>query len=150
MTEQKEKLALFSMTADLGNGRTLGINFNTPLETEEGEINASVDKFRGIVDRQQARSALIGHIENIETQTRKIKHMREDIEDIDQQHARKAAANGGHKKEYRIPLQEQEVRMSIVKNLTRLEEDLEAMKKYQEKLEIEAGLAKKDEAKKVA
>lgn len=138
------KLAMLEMTAQLGNDRTLAIRFNTPLEATEADVNVAVDKYLGVINRQQAKAALVGHRENIETQERKLRHMREDIEVIDEREARRADAAGAGGRKYKAPQQDIETRKAVVKQLERLEEDLEAMKKYEKKLEQEAGVVSEE------
>ena len=137
--EVVRRVANIHMTADLGNGRAISVQYSVDADAEAGDINADVDKFLSVMNRQQAKSALVGHAETIEAEERKIKRMREDLEAIDERHARRRDANGKHSD--RIPQQEVELRIASVKNIKRMEEELEVMKEYHKKLSIEAGVA---------
>lgn len=139
--DQQPKLAAIQMAADLGNGRSIAINYTVPALADRAAIIEDVEKFRAVIDQQQAKSALVGHTESIEAEERKIKRMREDLEAIDERHARRAAVNG--KGSRQIPLQEQELREAQVKNIRRMEEELLVMKEYHKKLMDEAGVTAK-------
>lgn len=48
----------YALTYDLGNGRSIQVNGNFYQDDSPAEMNAKLDKLRGVLDRQRAKSDL--------------------------------------------------------------------------------------------
>lgn len=48
----------YALTYDLGNGRTIQVNGNFYADDDAAAMNAKLDKLRGVLDRQRAKSDL--------------------------------------------------------------------------------------------
>ena len=57
MTDKNDIGYAWNFLADLGNGRQFSINGNFPKGASAEDMNKEIDKVRGAVDRQQAKSA---------------------------------------------------------------------------------------------
>ncbi len=117
----------WNFAADLGNGRQFSISGNFATDTTADDINKEVDKVRGVVDRQQAKSALLSANQEIEQLEFRVASAKKDLSYIDDQQKEKGHSNATRQQ-----------REAAVKHIEKMEDDIIFRKDFITKLEKEA------------
>lgn len=126
---QKEDIGTaWNLVADLGNGRQLSVMFNMATGVTKDEMNAEVDKLRSVLDRQQAKSAILGATMDVENQELRYKDAAQDLADIDAKHTAKGS----------LSAQERSQREVAVKTIETMKKNIDYKKGVLEKLKQEA------------
>lgn len=118
----------FTISADLGNGRVLAFQGNMKEGVAKEDMDKEVDKLRSVLDRQQAKSALVGVQQELDVKVMRAKQAREDLERLDA----KTEEKGGPTS------QERQQREAATIHIKQMDDDVEYKKKFIEQLKEEA------------
>ncbi len=126
---EKEQVGfIWNFGADLGNGRSLSVGFNSALSSTKEDMDAAVDQIRAVFDRQQAKSASRGLEEELDRLAAQKKTVIDTLTRLDT----KSEAKGGPSSA------ERQQRESVLLNLESLTTNIESKQKLLIKLKDEA------------
>lgn len=125
---EKEKIGYaWNFVADLGNSRQFSINGNFEKGSTAEEINAEVDKIAAVVNRQQAKNAILGVQQEIEQAEFRLDSASKDLAALDDKH-----------KDGRFTVAEKQQREMAVTHLSKMGDDIKYRKGVLAKLQEEA------------
>lgn len=119
---------VWNFGADLGNGRSSSVSWNSAVDATTEDMNAAIDQIRAVFDRQQAKSAARGLEEEIERLAGQKKQVLDTIGRVDN----KAENKGG------MSAAERQQRETAVINVESLTTNIESKQKLLQKLTEEA------------
>lgn len=123
----KEEIgSAWSMIADLGNGRQISVNWNCSKGADSEALSKESDKYRGVLDRQQAKSACRGAADHIEKLASDLENALGDLARIDAKKKDNMSAN------------ERQQREAAVAYIDKLQKDIENKRVILGRLEAEA------------
>lgn len=125
---QKEDIgSAWNLAADLGNGRQLSVMFNMANGASKEEMNSEVDKLLAVLNRQQAKSALIAVEQEIEREELRHSETIKDLADLDVKYTAKTPNS-----------QEKQQREIAVKTIANMKTNIDYKRGVLQKLKQEA------------
>ena len=118
----------WNLVADLGNGKQFSISGNFHTDATAEHMGAEVDKVNAVVNRQQAKAAMIAVAQEVDQRIAQRDAAKGDLSDIDAKHE----AKGG------LSAAERQQREAAAKHIEKLNADIEYKKGVLAKLQDEA------------